>query len=146
MLNLLLLNRNCALIADRDDGPPLKPGLVAIQAQMEVAELMCWVCAGREVEQYIPQPVLDVYFKNEANRKQGYAPAEDLGPLLPNERFGEYWHRATGYALGSWKNSKTKLAREVAPLLTRESLAEHSDLSEKLTRLCGLIRVWNGLE
>lgn len=147
-VNILFINRNCVFIGDSDcehEGAPLKPSLSSIISQLKLNGIYSWITAGREIEQYLPQNILDTYFSNSENRNKNYKEPESPPVLGRYEKFDDYQHKASGYATSSWPGKKVSFARTIAPQLTKEDLVKCLDLSERMDFVVALIRKWNGM-
>lgn len=150
LIDVLHINKNVVLLADSDKASQdddLKPNLEKVKSSLEEDNHMCWVTAGREIEQYIPESVLTEYYSKTENRKAGHAfPDDGTGVLDQFEKFGEFRNRVAGYNESTWKNKKVSLARDICPLLNKGNLAGHMDLAEKLDRLVGKLYSWNEMQ
>lgn len=150
LIDVLHINKNVVLLADSDKASQdegLKPNLEKVKGSLEKDNHMCWVTEGREIEQYIPESVLTEYYSKTENRKAGHAfPDDGTGVLGQFEKFEDFRSRVAGYKVSTWKGEKVSLARDICPLLTRENLAGHMDLTEKLDRLVAKLYSWNEMQ
>jgi putative ATP-dependent endonuclease of the OLD family len=136
-VKILRVNRNAAVLIDSDKRTALaKINKTKQRVLSEVQAIggLGWVTAGREVEHYVPPAAIQVLYSLPA--------APILDPLA------EFGSILSGLAQGEserFKVNKPLFAEKVVPLLTRDDLAGHLDLSMRLEDLCGRIKAWNGL-
>ena len=132
------VNRNLVFLADSDkrteeDTERPKPHVLRIKGELEEQEMICWITAGKEVENYIPPEVIPLVFPDESLK----GTAEDR----------QYENNVK--AIRAFKNrislKKVAMAHTVAEKLTREMLEDTLDLSERLDEVCAQIRRWNGI-
>ncbi|MEK6239808.1 MAG: hypothetical protein N2C14_34230 [Planctomycetales bacterium] len=126
------MNFNAIAMVDRDkdsEEAPLDPKAIRIREELsKLDDGMFWVVAGRTVENYIPDDVLEAEFK--PIDEEFTAPDKFTKVLdnLPRTR------------------KKVRLAIDICKQLTDKSqIASHLDLAERLDEVCDLIRKWNDL-
>lgn len=132
MIRALKINGHAILLADSDKGGPNAPldeHTQRLAKEVQDVGGYAWITAGREIENYIPASVLQ----------------EVLGdPSLSGpDQFADVLRFVADYRENKTSPKKVVFARQVIPLLTRESLASTLDMSEHLVRICGLIGEWN---
>lgn len=133
-INILKVNRNAIFLADSDresEEDELKPHIQRIQGELEGLKMLCWVTAGREVENYIPGEATTHVF--------------NLSEPFQCEQWGKYFD-AYVQAVNKKSYTKTKHAHEIIPALTKDMLENTLDLGVKLDDVCERICKWNGLE
>lgn len=134
LIDILKINRNLIFLADsdrREEGDDLKDHVQRIQQELSDQEMMCWVTAGREVENYIPPAAIEA--------------AYDLDEFNEPGRF-DNMVEAIKQARARKTFRKTSEARAISSEFDRQMLEEHLDLAERLETVCSRIRRWNGLE
>lgn len=134
MIDALKINRHAILLIDSDRTKlkaPLKKHAERLVDEVQRVEGYAWVTAGKEVENYIPVPIL-----------------EQLVPAAPKR-----WPTAVSNVIaflakqrGVKKVRKTDVADRVASLLTREMLETTSDFAERLNAVTSKIKEWNRLQ
>lgn len=132
-INILKINRNAIFLADSDrraEEAELKPHIQRIQGELEELKMLCWVTAGREVENYIPEKATTQAF--------------NLSKSFNCKRWSDY-PSAYKRAAGKKGFSKTEHAHKIASILTKGMLEETLDLAVKLDDVCAHICKWNGL-
>lgn len=133
LIAILKINRNLIFLADsdrREEGDELKDHVGRIQNELSDQNMMCWVTAGREVENYLPPAAVEAaYDVDEFDEPE---PFDDMVEAIKQAR-------------GRETLRKTEEARQIVSQLTKEMLENYLDLAEKLTEVCERIRRWNGL-
>lgn len=136
LINLLHINRNLIFLTDSDkkeaDDEP-KSHIQRIAGELDEQDSICWITAGREVENYIPPEAIPLVLDD--NELDGTA----------KER--RYENNVAAIRDFPRKASlrKVALAHDVAGVLTRGMLESTLDLAECLDEACAEIRRWNGL-
>lgn len=138
LINILKMNPNTILVCDSDrdhEDSPLKASVQRIQAQLAKTG-MCWVTAGREIENYIPSACLtDI---------DGNIPQSDI------DVYQCFWPRAndngSSYLQSVLKRNtvdKTSLARMVSPRMTFEHMESRLDWFKQMKKIVERITLWN---
>ena len=132
-IQALRVNRNAIILIDSDkaNGDDDKLKARAERVAQEVTQMggIAWVTDGKEVENYIPYEVLKVLVNVPGAR--------------PKNKHGSVFKFLKAQKAGDFSGRKVELAERVCELLTRDMLAEHLDLGEKLETVCEQIRQWN---
>lgn len=89
---------------------------------------MVWITAGKEIENYIPQSVWQILVGADFDLAHEFVD-------MPKDPRVE-----------AVKSAKVALAHKVAPLITRDSIANHPDLTAKVEQLITHIRRWNAID
>ena len=135
---ILRLNRNAVILMDSDKKTPddvINDTKRRIEKEMNEISGMVWITDGREIENYIPCETIAQYY----NRPK-------LPPLKQFESIAEYICNEIGNdECIDFKRDKVGFAAGICPLLTKESIQDKPDLSEKLNLLCQHIRKWNDI-
>ncbi|ODA97894.1 hypothetical protein BFX40_32480 [Mesorhizobium sp. SEMIA 3007] len=141
LISLLALNRNAAILMDSDrhfgkpaDGkkPARKPRMklndtkTRLKDELSAMGGYVWITEGREVENYLSQPLL--------RRVTGDITVD----------IGKYASVPESSALSKFNGDKVALAHRVAELTERADLDGHLDLAAMVGGLCGVIGGWNG--
>lgn len=136
-IQMLLINRNAALVMDSDRRPKAgggkgKPRMRLNDTKRRLIEEVnaiggfSWVTAGKEIENYVPNYIWEKVAECDLSITGEYA---DI-PSLPN--------------LKKAARTKVELAHLVEEYL-EEGCLNHLDLVEQIGRLCAHIRRWNKL-
>jgi hypothetical protein len=134
-VKILSVNRNAMILMDsdlRDDQRPLPATKTRIVEEMMRIGGLAWVTHGKEIENYIPAPVLTNMF------------ALDFTRLRKNHVLWRYVDRLAAGVGAARERDKISFAEEVTPHLTTANLAATYDLASKLDDVCARIRRWNG--
>ncbi|MCA1027793.1 AAA family ATPase [Cytobacillus kochii] len=135
LINLLLANRNCAIVIDSDkrsQGSKINDTKKRIRKEFEEADSLVWITKGKEIENYIPQKVIHNYYNKEV--KEDFTRYMNIKDYLDLIKKGE----GTKY-----ERSKVAFARGIIPLLNENDLNNHLDLSDKINALIKVIDSWN---
>lgn len=136
VIKILRVNRNAIVLMDSDRK---KPGdTINTTKQRMVTEVqdlggIAWITAGREVENYLPQTVINARYAN--------AEEEMLEPF---SGFADYLDRLEKGEGARFKNSKVLFAESVLPFITKDALTTQLDMAERLESVCEAIDRWNG--
>lgn len=137
LINMIAVNRNVIVLMDSDkrsEEAPLGDTKLRIAAEVETRGI-AWITAGREIENYIPEPVLaglGVTFGAES-----VGEFCEFGEIIASSpELQRVWHNGRG---------KVALADEICPRLDKISLGQRLDLGERLDAVCSKIREWNGI-
>jgi hypothetical protein len=137
-VSIMSLNRNAALVMDRDranSSGKLGETKERVAQEVEAMGGVVWITDGREVENYIPADVIRKYY----GRAEVPAPKKF-------EHFANYLDREMGAGEGKrFERAKVEFAARVCQVMAKEDLAAGRDLPKKLDELCSKIRAWNGL-
>lgn len=128
-INILNVNRKAILLMDRDRGSQeeeINETKQRMSKEVEKHEGLSWVTKGREIENYIPQQVLDALVP-ELNEIGQFEKVIDA----INEK-------------GSKKLEKVLFSEHVISLLTKENLENQLDLKEKIEMAITYIKKCNG--
>lgn len=133
-INLLLTNRNCAILMDSDmksEGETVGDTKQRIIEEFERNDAFAWVTEGREIENYIPVSVLRELHPNTLP----FGLYQDIKDYLNEIEEG----------LGKkFEKNKGPFARRIIPKLTKENLDETLNIKENVNKLIEQIQKWNG--
>lgn len=136
-INMMRVNRNAAILIDRDrdsSEEPLKPAAQRLCAEFEASRNMAWVTDGREIENYIPPDVL-----------ARVAPEFQTDEVDPYRPIAEQLANAGSPWGSDFGRKKVEFASAVCPLMRKEHIEANLALAEKMRRLCNEIRRWNNM-
>ena len=138
LLSMVTVNRNVAIVMDSDrkmkPGSTRKPAIRINDTKRRVRDEidnhggMVWITAGKEIENYIPQSVWQILVGADFDLAHEFVD-------IPKDPRVE-----------AVKSAKVALAHKVAPLITRDSIANHLDLTAKVEELITHIRRWNAID
>lgn len=137
-ISMVTLNRNVAIVMDSDrkwkEGQKRNPQLRLnttkrrLISEVEARGGFSWVTKGKEVENYIPQPVWEILVKGKLNLAHEF---ENI-PDIPSVK--------------AVKSTKVALAHEVVKVFKAENFNGNLDLAERVSELMMHIRRWNSLD
>lgn len=137
-IEILRINRHALMIIDsdkRDSISVLNQTKTRIQKEIEAVGGIVWITAGREIENYIPPEALRALYRNlslPSPRKFQSFPKYLEEKISPKES-------------KNFLRSKVTYAEKISALFTRDMLATHQDLAEKIEASIRTIKDWNRL-
>jgi putative ATP-dependent endonuclease of the OLD family len=134
LIKTLNINRHAIMMADSDrkkvaDG--LKVHTARLEKEVNKSGGYAWITAGREVENYIPETVWKKQFKD------------------PDFKCPKQFRDAVAHYRKQPKCTsarKVDIANKMVEYLDRDSIAGRLDMAKHLTKICQLIRKWNGVK
>jgi len=140
LIKLLRINQNSAIVIDSDrtkSDAEINETKTRIQKECKQAGVLCWVTAGREIENYLtPESVAAVY--NEmigTQREFTLGTYQKIGRVLENA-YKPQWRAAFDY-----DGNKPTLARRIVPSMTE--IPDRLDLTLRIRELVQRIRAAN---
>lgn len=134
LFEILLTNRNAIMLMDSDkdsEEKPINATKERIRTEMELNSNLCWITAGRTIENYIPQKAMEVLYNKEFKKKFG--------------QYDDYRTYLEGLLAdddGKFYKEKVPFAEKIRPHL-HEDLNEIYDLKEKMIKVIEEIKKWN---
>jgi energy-coupling factor transporter ATP-binding protein EcfA2 len=138
LIALLRVNRNAALLADRDSSTAeeeLSATKLRLVAEMQAIGGLVWITAGRDIENYLSARAVSVLMEATYERDP-----EQF------EQFADYLDTAVSGAGRRFEKGKTSFASRIAPILSEQDIAERLDLAPQLAALVARIHAWNRTE
>lgn len=138
-VSILRVNRNACVVMDsdrRDADTVLGKTKLRIVDEMEKIGGLAWITDGREIENYVPFSVLQLWAEGQAALKNPPGPFDSIFEYLDKRSPGLGKRYAT---------KKHVLAEQLCALTTRAQLESNIELSISLSKLCSQIRAWNHL-
>jgi putative ATP-dependent endonuclease of OLD family len=134
-ISILNTNRNAIMLIDSDkrtQQAPINQTKQRIRDEFASMEAHCWITKGKEIENYIPATVVDVFWS-----------VADSVQVDRYASFFEYLDNIVAGEGGKYNTKKPLLAEKLAPHMTKENLTEVLDLNENMGLVCDAIRSWN---
>jgi putative ATP-dependent endonuclease of the OLD family len=127
-INMLFVNRNGFLVMDSDmaknyEIADLRETKQRIVKEADEGKFGYWVTAGREIENYLTNSVLEKFAKRSITRS----------------RYGKISTYCKEY------KDKVRGARKIVEEMGAQELESNYDLSDKIRELLGAIKKWNGI-
>ena len=129
LIDVLTTNRNAALVMDSDirkKDDDINATKKRIKAELEAAHLMCWVTAGKEIENYLTTRTINAAYGSELKKEIGKY------TLFKNH---------VSETIPGFEKNKVEAARKLAPYITKEEAP--LDLKERIVELYEAIKKWN---
>jgi putative ATP-dependent endonuclease of the OLD family len=140
LIDLLKVNQHAAVIIDSDKDEKRKRinnTKQRIRTECDKSESFCWITDGREIENYLPERVVQAVFERDTGKQidfvqYQYDKFEDtLVGALKKARAKEI----------AYETKKVKYARKFAECFTVDDI--DGDLKSNLTELIAKIKEWN---
>lgn len=137
LLNILLTNRKSILLMDSDresDDDGINATKERVREEIQNAGGLCWITAGRTIENYIPSKAIKTLYNLEIPRQPRQY--EDyrtyLEEFLPSDSKKFY-------------KNKVLFAEKIRPHLFKDDLEKTYDLSTQMVNIIDEIKKWNKL-
>jgi len=129
-INMLIINRNAAVVIDSDKKQktsPINPTKERIQQEFNKNNMPCWITSGKEIENYVPVDAINTSFQK--NIKQ----------CAPYEAFSEY----TKFNSIPF-DDKVEFANKVIKHINKDN-ASILDVEDRINGLVNAIKKWNNM-
>jgi len=134
-ISIFNTNRNAIMLIDSDkqtQKTPINQTKQRIRDEFKAMEAHCWITKGKEIENYIPATVVNVFLG-----------VTDSVQVDIYESFFEYLDNIVAVEGGKYNAKKPIMAEKLTPHMTMENLTEVLDLNENMSLVCDAIRSWN---
>ncbi len=134
-ISILNTNRNSIMLIDSDKRTqqiPINATKQRIREEFVAMDAHCWITKGKEIENYIPECVVDIVFG-----------VENSGQVERYESFFEHLDKMSAGEGTRYSAKKPLLAEKLAPHMTMSNLAGVLDMNENMTIVCDAIKSWN---
>lgn len=134
-ISILNTNRNAIILIDSDKrskSTPINETKKRIQNEFAEIESLCWITKGKEIENYIPAPVVDSFL--------------GVNDSVQVSTYGSFFDYLDGISSGEgskYISKKPLLAEKLAPYMTKENLSKVLDINKNMELVCDAIRLWN---
>jgi predicted ATP-dependent endonuclease of OLD family len=136
LIKLVNINKNSIILIDSDiteEGKRINQTKARIRKEVELNNNMCWITKGKEIENYIPQKILEEKynkkFKHEFKRY---------------DKINEYLNKEVGeLAVDKFFRSKVEFAKSVTQLMTKDNMKDFLNLDLNMKKVIGTIKLWN---
>ena len=137
LINLLNVNRNSIIIIDSDKNNKnqhINPTKRRIQEECCTNDIMCWITSGREIENYVPESIIEEVFNIKHNDKNVFEKFTDIKVFLnqDNSLLGK-----------NFESNKVGYARQFIEKMTLENLNDLYDLDKQMKLVVERIEQWN---
>lgn len=134
-LSILNANRNAAIIIDSDKKSQqarINDTKRRIQKEFEELGATCWITRGKEIENYIPSDVVDLFWG-----------LKNSPPVGQYDSFFDHIDSLSQGEGSKYFSRKSLLAEKLLVHMNINNMREALDLDEKIQGLCACIRDWN---
>jgi hypothetical protein len=134
-ISILNTNRNAIMLIDSDkrtQQTPINETKQRIREEFTAMDAHCWVTKGKEIENYIPAAVVDLFFGVENSQQ-----------VNRYESFFEYLNNIVVGEGTKYNAKKPLLAEKLAPHMTMANLTGILDMNDNMNQVCDAIRSWN---
>ena len=134
-ISILNTNRNAIMLIDSDkrtQQTPINDTKQRIRDEFAAMEAHCWITKGKEIENYIPESVVDDFWG-----------VENSGQVDRYASFFDYLDNISAGEGTKYNAKKPLLAEKLAPHMTMANLSEILDMNENMITVCDAIRSWN---
>lgn len=135
LINLMNVNKNSIILIDSDKTSKAKPindTKKRIQYEFESNNQLCWITKGKEIENYVPKQIIDMFYEKVVNEKFEQYDTIDKFLNKYKEKEGE-----------RFKSSKIKYAQQYVEKMTIDAMKDILDLDEKMKKVIKEIEKWN---
>ncbi len=143
-IKMLLMNRNSIIIMDsdiREETGEINNTKKRIKEEIEKNGSLCWVTAGKEVENYLPNEAISKYYG------LGEIPQVDKYKLFPEYIKNIHENDTKGEKESKkFEKDKNGFAKGISKYFTKENLKPIFDLDEKINKCIEIIKKWNYLD
>jgi len=134
-ISILNTNRNAVMIMDSDkrsQQESINTTKRRIRDELKEITALCWITKGKEIENYVPSEIVDVFFKV-SNSKQ----------VQQYDSFFDHIDSITKEEGSKYINKKPLLAEKLTQHMTKENLMGILDLDAQMQNVCKAIEGWN---
>jgi putative ATP-dependent endonuclease of the OLD family len=135
LINLLLTNRNCAILIDSDKrsrNTKINSTKKRIKEEFTEIGALAWITKGKEIENYIPKYALERLYEKDLE--------EDFTSYMNIKDYLEKFKKGVGK---SYERNKVAFAKKVIPHLNKEELEKTLDIKQNILKLVNMIKKWN---
>lgn len=135
LINILKINPNAIFVADNDLGEKrkeLKINLKRIKEEIEMTQSHIWITQEKEIENYIPNPILETFDKKTDEESQSEKKQVSTFDIIKSK-----------YIIDSKYNSKVQFAEYIASKMNYDNLHNHLDLKKQMELVLDKIYLWN---
>lgn len=137
LINILTTNRHAAIVMDSDKRKAtdtINHTKRRVQEDFEKHGFMCWITAGKEIENYLTAKSVNSAYEN---KNKTTKLEKDIGKykLFPN--YVKDFEK-------NFTNIKVSFAKKVVPYITENDF--RYDLKEQIEKLANYIEMWNRME
>ena len=135
LINLMNVNKNSIILIDSDKTYPSKPindTKKRIQQEYENNNQLCWITKGKEIENYVPKQILDMFYEQKVD--------EEFQPYTTIDTFLNKYKKNEGE---EFKRTKIKYAQQYVEKMTIDNMRDVLDIDSNMKKVIKEIEKWN---
>ena len=136
LIKLVNINKNSIMIIDSDitgEGKRINGTKSRIKREIELNGNLCWITKGKEIENYIPQGLLEEKYNKQFGKK-----------FNKYDKINEYLNEQVGNLAGDkFYREKVEFAQSIIPKMTKENMKNSLDIDSKMKKVIERIEEWN---
>ena len=135
LINILTTNRHAAIVMDSDKRKAtdtINHTKRRVQEDFEKHGFMCWITAGKEIENYLTAKSVNSAYENKTTKLE-----KDIGKYKIFPNYVKDFEK-------NFTNIKVSFAKKVVPYITENDF--RFDLREQIAKLANNIEMWNRME
>lgn len=135
LINLLKVNRNSIILIDSDKNDEeceINTTKNRIKEECEANNLICWITAGREIENYLSDDIIKKSLGTDVDIK--FDQYQDIK---------DYLNSIEGNLGEKFESNKVKYAKDFIDTMTKDNCSSILDLNTKMEELVSKIYSWN---
>lgn len=137
LVNVLSVNRNCAILIDSDkrhEGDSINSTKQRLEAEFKKINAVVWISSGREIEHYLHAQIVAAVLGSDIP-----------GQIQPFEEFATQLDKLKPGAGAAFERAKVVFAEKAVEAMARGHIDGIPELVQHLSELCRQIRRWNGM-
>ena len=136
LIKLVNINKNSVILIDSDitqEGKRINKTKARIKREVEANGNLCWITKGKEIENYIPQGLLEEKYGKSFNKE-----------FNRFDIIKEYLNSQVGSLAGDkFERTKVEFAKTITSLMTKENMDNSLDLDLNMKKVVEKINSWN---
>ncbi len=136
LIKLVNVNKNSIILIDSDiteEGKEINKTKSRIKKEVESNGNICWITKGKEIENYIPQKLLEEKYHKKFSK--------DFNKY---DKINEYLNKQVGELAGDkFFREKIKFAKSIVNLMTKENMENSLDINSNMRKIIEKIKKWN---
>ena len=135
LINLMNVNKNSIILIDSDktyQAKPINDTKKRIQEEYERNNQLCWITKGKEIENYVPKQIINMFYEKEVNEE--FEQYQTIDTFLNKYKVGEG---------EKFKRSKIKYAQQYVEKMTIDNMRDVLDIDNNMKKVIKEIEKWN---
>ena len=136
LIKLVNINKNSIILIDSDiteEGKRINKTKSRIKKEVELNDNLCWITKGKEIENYIPQQLLEEKYNKKFSKK-----------FNKYDKINEYLNKQVGELAGDkFFRGKVEFAKSIVELMTKENMEKSLDINLNMKKIIEKIKMWN---